>query len=603
MTKKVKNNLIVVLISLFLIVFSSITIINVNASQINYLKIEFDNIKSTAYVGETITVGEVKKYYPDKVKSVSTYIMSPSGESINLDEMRFVPQEVGEYKIYAKVTGFNNDVFTDVHRISISKASYPILSEKPTVPTAFICGFDYFDMLSACFVDYNTEIPSNADYTLSVKYASGQTTIVDDSLIFDNALDDSIVELTYKSISSITGGENVVSYNVPIVATYREDGQKKLYDYKKLFLTEKTTDIVNTERGVAFYGENDFSVSFINPVYSDFSINFSTVLGKDCFDSITFSFEDVFDELNVLTLNVKKVSNNKVQLTLNEKNKVEVYGDYTDQEKGFSIIFDHGDLSFKDDSNATAFTALTTIFGTDFNGFTDSKVKISFKVNGVLGEGGVVVRNINKQKFQTTNQNSSLQDKLSPYARTVNSIDIDRVMGDRIEIPSLICYDVIDPTIDCYVTCTMGNQVVKDINGIEIKKLPATENYYFDAPDKGRYTIYYECSDVSGNSFPIYQTVYVNDNIAPTLSLQSDIADTVKVGESIKMPECDYEDNYTQKENLILFISISGPGVCINSLDVGSEFTFEKAGTYFVTYSVYDENYNAVSILSKIVCE
>ena len=145
--------------------------------------------------------------------------------------------------------------------------------------------------------------------------AEGNKVSVDNRLVFEDSMDGEMIQLTYQAKSSATSETNTVVYEMPVVKIYEEIAGNKNYNFEKMFVTKKTTKTEVLKNGVAFYGKQDFSGEFINSIYSNVNISFSAVDGLNNFDYVTYTFSDIKDKLNVLTLDIRKVTETTVELT------------------------------------------------------------------------------------------------------------------------------------------------------------------------------------------------------------------------------------------------------------------------------------------------
>ena len=221
------------------------------------------------------------------------------------------------------------------------------------------------------------------------------------------------------------------------------------------------------------------------------------------------------------------------------------------------------------------------------------------EVNGVAADSAITVSRICRQALN----NKSNDDRVAPSVYLKNSLKNVFNYGETIVIPNAIGVDVLDVNPSVTVSVMNGNTTVKGVDGKDLSDVPCGEGLSFLPSSVGEYTIGYCATDISGQSFTDYYTIYVVDSDKPTLALASYSKTDVKLGDTFTIPELIYSDNLTPKEKLSVLITVTDPNGKYTIVKQGEQFKFEMKGNYYIRYSVFDENYNVATVEEKLICE
>ena len=556
------------------------------------LEISF-NVQEQVYLGESLKIGEVLPVYPDKVKNTYVTIYSPKGKIIEPKNDMILPETEGEYKIVISVVGKNNAVRTETYYVSAVKSDKPVLIEEPTIPIAYLAGVKY-EVPQLCFADYNTADKSIAAYKV---YLNGQQ-LSAQTFTPSAEMDGATVDLTYESTSSVTGKTITQTYSAPVLdgVTLRGNG-KPIYEFDKMFVTNGVKSAETTEKGVRFVGNRDYTVTFANFVNASFSMEF--LKEEKYFDDVDVIVCDSVNKSEKICINFKQTAAAKSEISINGGKSVINSNSFVSETNTFGLSFNNFSLLLEDKNGAAIQEIHTTVNGEKFNGFSSGRVSIAVEVNGVAADSAITVSRICRQALN----NKSNDDRVAPSVYLKNSLKNVFNYGETIVIPNAIGVDVLDVNPSVTVSVMNGNATVKGVDRKDLSDVPCGEGLSFLPSSVGEYTIGYCATDISGQSFTDYYTIYVVDSEKPTLALASYSKTDVKLGDMFTIPELIYSDNLTPKEKLSVLITVTDPNGKYTIVKQGEQFKFEMKGNYYIRYSVFDENYNEATVEEKLICE
>ena len=557
------------------------------ASAMHNLEIVFEDNPNSAYLGETVKLGEVYARYPDKVDMIETLVLSPSGNVVELDGNQFTATQEGEYKLWAKAHK-GEDSFEDSHIITVSKASFPVLAKKPYIPTAFIANSEYA-VEQATFIDYNADTPTETAYEVYLTDAFGVEKKVTDTFTLQTDIDTAEIKLCYVAKSSVTSAENRVEYTVPVVQAFAKEKGSRLYNFAAMFVDSTAERIENQADGVAIYGTRTYGAKFINSIYANFELVFSSIEGKTNFETVCFTFSDKENSANAFSLEVSKYSETQVNVCLNGRKNYRAQGAFDDFKNGIKLSFNADTRVVADSEGNTVCVVNERLLGGEFISFSGLEANLAITVKGGDVESALLLKSLNGQSLSKDRS----KDGVSPFTVFTKRINAIVAHGEDFVIPQILVFDLLEPNVKYFVSCTTPNgEVAEALDGTSLYEASADKDYVVNAAMMGEYLINVYCEDYNGNSEDLWLTVSVSERTPPTLVMDADVSYSAKVGDSITLPKCTYSDNVSTQENLKLIVSISLPYASYVSVNAGDTFTFEQAGMYVVRYTVYDENFN-----------
>ena len=158
-------------------------------------------------------------------------------------------------------------------------------------------------------------------------------------------------------------------------------------------------------------------------------------------------------------------------------------------------------------------------------------------------------------------------------------------IGETIRIEKAYAQDVLFGASKVTVTVsTQQSGVYNNMNKVvldEAVEIPITEYGY--------YTITYIAEDINGAITRERVVFYSKDITPPTISIQGSVPSTMKVGETIQLPNATVSDNSTNNPGFTMMV------ICPDGASIKIEngkFTAYVAGKHQVVYFVHDKDYN-----------
>ena len=390
-----------------------------------------------------------------------------------------------------------------------------------------------------------------------------------------------------QAVIAYTDGEGsaIASYTLPVIDT-NNSADHCAYFYDPTGAVSKAEN----ENNIALSFSKDSSVSFLtklNP--EDMAMYFSAVEGKTHFDSVSFTLTDAENATVKLTFTVdtaaKTVSLGEEKAELEDLYDV-VQLRYKDASQKLMLGNDKALLSCaKDDS------------GKDFSGFSGG-VYLTVSFAGVKGASTLNLTRLGNHALG--HKSSSSPDMTEPTLVFTSPVPSTMFIDDVFEIPSYEVYDVLSPIAESSVTVEAPDGTVY------------TEA--FTVSQYGKYKLTSTAKDSCGNQSKSVKMVFVNDDVAPELTVSAMESTTYKVGDAVKIPAYTVSDNLGgYNVDVILFLpnaeirllthdATGEITYCLTDSSLysasfisdSSSFKAEQAGGYIIRYVAYDDQYNRV---------
>ena len=168
--------------------------------------------------------------------------------------------------------------------------------------------------------------------------------------------------------------------------------------------------------------------------------------------------------------------------------------------------------------------------------------------------------------------------------------------GETYTINPIYALDILDPyaTMTFSVKAPSGQYVVA-LDGTTLKNVPSDKTYQFVVSEYGRYSCSYAYEDSKGNTDDFSYVVSCFDKVQPEIVVEK-TAITGKVSEALVIPSYTVSDNYSNAEQIKVYVQIIEPTYNIVSVKEGKPYIPKVAGTYTIRYMVVDENFNIAFI-------
>ena len=204
-----KKKLITLALTVCLLIASLVGTITAIASQTNWLSVSYSNKQCETLVGQSVELPTVSPVYPDKVDRIYFSVESPTGKPVENDGVTFLAEEQGDYTVFVCVIGKDGNSYVESYSVTAIKSDKPVLSVKPAIPMAFLEGSEY-TVPTATFIDYNTEVPTEVEYSVYLIDEFGSETLLSQNIIPTVSLHGAKIGLKYVATSLATAQTETV---------------------------------------------------------------------------------------------------------------------------------------------------------------------------------------------------------------------------------------------------------------------------------------------------------------------------------------------------------------------------------------------------------
>lgn len=499
-----------------------------------------DEIVSGAYTGTNVFVYNGSESGGIGDVTVTTAVSCGDTE-IKLSEADdgyyFVPEKSGEYAVKVTLSDFVGRKVPFNKTIAITDSLKPILNV-PSLPRSVVLG--------------KTISFPTAD---GILYKDGSKTYMPVSVYFDNVK----VGKDMKAVASKAG-----TFKIRYVC---ENGAEKA-EY------ETTIDVIS-EKSIFIeqhlYLDNFESASS----YGDNEYNLKTV--KGC-DKASFYFDSALPE-SVLAIEMKDVTRNYVsaRITFTDSKKADqkieipvikfgtsYYAKYDAQKS--AIVNEDGEVIY----NIEHYTD-----GRKFEGFDSGKAYISVELRDVKEESVVTFYKVGSRRITARRLSNTVEFLTSDDYRSA----MISYVGDTVETDVVTAYDLFGSSVPVTFEVTAPN-------GDVVLSGKADKQYSFKTEAFGDYSIEYFAEGAES----ILTAVFCYDIVPPEIKVGK-IPASVAVGTTLTLPEAEYSDNNTSKDELLSYVYVLY-GNNLKALIKDGTYTFKTAGKYTIRYVVYDEYQN-----------
>lgn len=373
-------------------------------------------------------------------------------------------------------------------------------------------------------------------------------------------------------------GTAVGTYTLPVVDTNNSlDHCAYFYDATgTVGVTENKDDI-----GLSF--SKDAEISFVKALNADeFALQLSEQ--ETNFETLTLKLTDEKNAAVSLTFEIdmkmKKVSLNGQSASLGDSLRLK-YRDFS------RILTDYDDQEL--------FACTQDDNGQPFQGFAGG-VYLTLGFRNVTGSSTLCINRLNNQALG--HKDGSDADMAEPVISITSALGSKLNMGDTFEIPTFTAFDVFSDIAKSSVT-------VEAPDG-------TTYTESFTITQYGRYKVQFVAEDSFGNKGKTNKVVYVNDDIAPTLTVNALAKTAYTLGETVTIPTYTASDNMESYRVDVILI-LPNAEVRLLTSDNAGEITYaltdvtlyndtfrvdntsfrpEQKGEYTLRFVANDEQYN-----------
>ena len=380
-------------------------------------------------------------------------------------------------------------------------------------------------------------------------------------------------------------GNEIAQYTLPVVDT-KGSADHCAYFYNLSGAATKTEN----ENNIALSFSKDSTVAFLTKLDSqDLAMYFSIAEDKMNFETVKFTLTSAKDALVKLTFTVntadKTVSQGKQSAQLEDINDI-VQLRYKDVAQ--KLMLGNDTLLFTCDKDDN---------GQDFSGF-GAGVYLTIEFTGVSGAGLVNMTRVGNHPLG--HKNSTSPDMTEPSLALVGDVPSSLAMGEEFVFPAYEAYDVLSQVTESSVKVEAPDGTVY------------TESFTIN--QYGKYKLTTVAKDSCGNQAKSVRMIYVNDDIAPELTVSAMEKTSYKKGDKVKIPTYTVSDNLgVYNVDVILFLPNSeirlltndasgNVTYCLTNASLynasfiadNTSFVAEQKGQYTLRFVAYDDQYNRV---------
>ncbi len=526
---------------------------------------------TTGKTGEVIFPAEIS--YIGGTGQVKTYatVKAQDGEEIPMDD-GFRPEYAGIYTVTLYAEDMLGKIATCAYALSVEANVVPIFLDEVVLPRYFVAGYNYeIPTLSAYdYSDGKEEIST----TISVKDGDEERELADCIGNF-TADADGYATIIYKATGKL--GSSQKEYKVPVVDPWITVDS---IDITKYFQGENIT-LTASDNDITVSATQDTEYQFITPVIAHkFKMQFS-ITGNE-FTRLQLVFADSQDANVQFTIEIDKASSEAETVVLKINGVETRYTMNADFYNGKTFYFYYDDVNKLLQDDGTLKQTVKNADGSVFEGFPSRKLYVTARMIGVDGNAAVAWTNFGGQILSNTDM-----DSIKPSITIAGDYEASYEFKTVCEIYSAVAADVLSPETENGLTVYDPNgAVVTDVDGLSLSNVSFSRSYFISLQYYGSYSVVYTSTDIFGREQTYYYAIYVTDNVAPKIVLQSEVQTQAKVGEKINVIKAVAVDNLDGE--IVLYTYVISPSSVIKKVENGGSFEATEEGVYEIRYICLD---------------
>lgn len=523
--------------------------------------------------GELIFPAEIA--YEGGTGIVDTYatVRLDDGDEIPMDE-GFRPENAGTYTVTLYAVDMLGKMATVEYELEVEVNEEPVFLDEVVLPRYFLAGYNY-TLPNLYAYDYSNG-KSQVLATISVDDGEGNRELSDGVAMFTPD-DDGYATVIYTAYGEL--GEGVKEYKVPVVDPWIDQMEQRM-DLSQYFYGENITKTVN-DTNISITSTVDTEYTFINPVLAHkFDLQFS--ITENEFTCVQLIFADAEDASKRFTLEIEK----SADPTLNAPLKINGVETRYNLGAGFydskNIYFYYDEVNNLLYDDASLKTVIKNADGSMFEGFPSHKMYVTARIIGVSGNATLAWTSFGGQVLDVTEV-----DLINPSLSLTKEYEASYDYQSVGEIYPAVAADILSAeTYNSMTVYDPNGDIVTDVDGLLLENVPFTRSYFINLSYYGSYSVVYSSSDVAGNEQRFYYAVYVKDNTAPKIVLESEMQTEVQQGEKIKVVKALAMDNLDGE--VALYTYVYTPEGITMKVENGGSFVAMYKGVYEVRYMSID---------------
>lgn len=535
--------------------------------------------------GELIFPAEIA--YEGGTGIVKTYAtVSLDGGEETLISEGFRPEYAGTHLVTLYAEDMLGKTATYEYELEVEVNDEPVFLDDVVLPRYFLSGYNYTlpNLYAYDYSNGKTQVLA----TISVEDGDGSREVSDGVATFTPDAE-GFAKVIYTAYGEL--GEGVKEYKVPVVNPWVDQAEQTL-DLSQYFYGENITKTVN-DTNISITSTVDTEYTFINPVLAHkFDLQFS--ITENEFTCVQLVFADAEDASKCFTVEIEKSSDAAVNAPLKINGVATRYNLGAGFYDGKSVYFYYDEVNNMLYDDALLKTPIKNADGSMFEGFPSHKIYVTARIIGVSGNATLAWTNFGGQILDGTDM-----DAINPALTLTKDYEASYEYQSVCEIYPAVSADVLSAETFNYMTVYDSNgDVVTDVNGLLLENVPFTQSYFINLNYYGSYSVVYSSTDAVGNEQKFYYAVYVKDNTAPKIVLESELQTEVQQGEKITVVKALAMDNLDGE--LPLYTYVYTPEGITMKVENGGSFVAMYKGVYEIRYMAIDTFGNLQLVTYKV---
>ncbi len=466
---------------------------------------------------------------------------------IDAETKKFIPQYAGEYSITYIYSDYVETKEVS-YKLNVDNGNLVWSSDEISFNDFYITNFDYrLPELKA--YDYSSGAP--VEVPVSISSTDSSVSISNNVMNVNGGLNPSDVKNITLKYSASNGQENVSKEFVikvvnPAYGEENFDCSKYFYSEDGVITGEESYVLAKVDKTAS--ADKSATIRFIKKINSNFNFNMGIVKENNNVSSIDVYITGAKNSLEQLKLSfVKPVDENSATtFILNDTSSFAVSSSfYGGQNFRASFETKKRALSVGDSLNISVSKYLN---GLPFNGFTGGEVYFTIVLNDCNEQCWLKINNINSQPLDSTTRKPIFQQ--NEYNEKVVSL------GTRLPLADIGAYGIYEENIPVNVTVlSPSNEIVKDVNGKLLNNV-IFDNYEIEFNEYGKYSFNFTAVNYLGQKSTYSYDIEVKNSKKPTLTVEWNILETVKVGNTIAIPQGVSVDADSNKLDVKIFLTL-----------------------------------------------
>lgn len=562
----------------YAIVYEATDIFGNLAQEILWIKAEKNLQTPTIELTETQetkwTQGE--KFIPKAYKTTSyngdevvNVYAKKDGKTYKLnDGYRF--EKEGTYHIIYEVKDCAGQTATAEYDMTVKTGDSPVLGQDVSFPKYMMEETEYtFPKVTFC--DYRSGKKEKKTATGKIVDANG-TKEVKAGEKFTLAVDKNGDTATIIFVCE-NGSYEV---KLPVIKTWGQDEKGRAKMLLENFFIGTGTSYSQGEQVTFTATAADGEWTYANELLAEnFSMSLAAVQGAT--------------DYSALVIRVRDSKNAEETLEFKLPNDADIFavqsGTHTQTLRKGTNIASAGEINvtFKDGSLYVAGTKIKNVTVPEF---TSGYLYLSVEFEGAGNHAQYQLLSLNNHAF-----GSSKTDKVAPKIVIRGDYGGSYSYMDEITLPSAVAGDTLNPNITFTMTVNIGDKIVKDVNGKELKDVDPTKEYVIKVDKYGKYNISYTAYEsYSEKEASASYMIHITDDVKPTVTFKQKKVTEAQVGDVLCIPDYTVSDNETKAEDIKVMKYVEDPnGHVLQMTGKSNAVKATQEGTYKLIVLAVDE--------------